>query len=106
VLTADSHPLTTVIHPFLRETSNRPSTNEVLSEGRSWRDNVVQEMQDYYDERSEKWQQSDKGQAHEAWKRQFDEEELEDVELEKPEPLEPDMADAAELLEQLPETPN
>jgi hypothetical protein len=78
--------------------------NEVVSDANAWREDIAADMQSYFDERSEKWQQSEKGTGYEAWKQQYDEE-LQTVELEKPDPLELDIEDAAEYLEQLPETP-
>ena len=78
--------------------------NEAVGEANSWREGIAGDMQTYFDERSEKWQEGDKGQEYASWKQQF-EEELQDADLPKPEKLELQIDDAAEILEQLPETP-
>lgn len=41
--------------------------NEVVADIESWRDEVRGEAQDWHDGRSEKWQKSDAGAAHQEW---------------------------------------
>ena len=44
------------------------SYNEVVTDMETFRDEIVGEMSSYYDDRSEKWQDSDTGQAYSGWK--------------------------------------
>lgn len=46
--------------------------NEVVAEVEEFRDGLVGEMQDYYDERSEKWQDGEKGSAYSDWKNEWE----------------------------------
>lgn len=53
--------------------------NESIQAARDFRDEVVQEMQDYFDERSEKWHETENGQSYEAWKSEWEGFELEEI---------------------------
>lgn len=76
--------------------------NEAVDAANQWRGDIACSIADYISDRSDKWQESDKGQAVESWRSEFDGE-LESAELVTPELLELDLEDAAELIEQLPE---
>ena len=78
------------------------SYNEVVGDANSWKTDVAGQIQEYIDGKSEKWQEGEAAQRYEAWKSPFDEQ-IDAVELEKPDNLESDVEDAAEALEQLPE---
>lgn len=54
--------------------------NEALSKCRDFRDEIVGEMQEYIDERSEKWSEGDAGQAYTGWKDEWENFELDDIE--------------------------
>jgi hypothetical protein len=74
--------------------------NDSLTAAAGWRDGIVQEMSDYQNERSEKWQEGDAGQAYQAWIDEWEGLDLEEVEM-------PDMPDAPDFehidaIEQLP----
>jgi hypothetical protein len=58
--------------------------NETLEEARGFIEDLSSIMSDYYDERSEKWQDGDAGQAYAEWKQayaDFDAEDMEQVAL-------------------------
>ena len=46
--------------------------NEIVGEVETFRDGVVQQMDTFYDERSEKWQESDAGNAYQSWKDEWE----------------------------------
>lgn len=76
--------------------------NEALSQARDFRDEVVSEMEDYAGDKSEKWTDSDAGTAFSDWKSEWEQVELEDVEVEYPDEIEvPD--NHQETFEALPE---
>lgn len=62
--------------------------NETLSEARELRGDIVDQIQNHIDDKSEKWQDSDKGQAYESWRQQWEQIDLEEVEIDKPDELE------------------
>lgn len=79
--------------------------NEAISNANEWQSGIVEEIQEYIDSKSEKWQEGDKGQAFVSWKEQY-EEELETVELEKPDEVTFDNDNPSELLDQKSEEPD
>ena len=76
--------------------------NEIRADAQSWMESVASDIQSYMDERSEKWQESDKAQEYDQWRSEF-EGDLEEASIEQPDELELDIEDAAESLEQMPE---
>ena len=76
--------------------------NSVIQEANAFREQVAADQQSYIDDRSEKWQESDAGQAYEAWKQEW-EGTLDELQMDPPqEAEEPDLS-AADTLEGLPE---
>ena len=66
--------------------------NEAISDANCYaNDELTSGMQEYYDEKSEKWQQGEKGQRFDAWLQEWSTE-LEQVSLD-----EPDEADASNI---------
>lgn len=62
--------------------------NLTLEEVRNFADEVKSEAQDYFDERSEKWQEGDKGQQYQEWINSMETvAELEDIETVEPDDL-------------------
>jgi hypothetical protein len=57
------------------------SYNEVVGEVTEFRDEVVSEMDDYYSNKSDKWQEGEKGEAYSSWKDQWESFEIEEVEI-------------------------
>jgi len=84
--------------------------NAAVADATQWKQEVAQSIQDYMDERSEKWQEGEAAQRYSAWRDEydgdvstFDVERPDDISIEEPEEIAFDLDDAAELLEQLPE---
>jgi hypothetical protein len=80
----------------------REAYNEAIGDANSWKAEVAGDIQEFIDGRSDKWRESDKGSAYEAWREAY-EDETESVEIDQPEDLSLDEDDAAENLERLPE---
>lgn len=77
--------------------------NGVIATVTEWRDDLVQQMQDYQGERSDRWQEGDAGQAYQSWIDEWENLDLSEVET-------PDMPDQPEpehmeSIEQLPTEP-
>jgi hypothetical protein len=66
---------------------------------------IAQEATEYHGERSEKWQESDAGQAYKSFADEWEGAYFEELEIELPEDLEVPELDAADILEGLPEEP-
>ncbi len=45
----------------------RITFNEAIEEANAFRQSMLDDMQNFYDEKSEKWQEGDKGQAYQSW---------------------------------------
>ena len=71
--------------------------NTAIESANEWRGDIAQQMQDYYDNRSEKWQESDKGSEYEQWKSEW-EESFDQVEMEKPDEPDFDAEDYAAII--------
>lgn len=63
------------------------SYNDVVSEVSGFKDDVAGQIQEYIDERSEKWPETDNGQAITSWHDEVENFETEPLELESPESL-------------------
>lgn len=88
--------LTTAIETFNRKLD---AHNEIINEASGWRDDLVSEIDEFVSNKSEKWQDGDKGQAVADWKN-----ELEQLDLGEIEHVEvPDLPDLlhADTLEQM-----
>lgn len=71
--------------------------NDAISSADNWRDGIHADQESYFEDRSEKWQESDAGQNYSAWMDEWSQE-FEQVELEYPEELEmPDVSGACAL---------
>ncbi len=77
--------------------------NEIVEEANEWKGEIASEMQGYIDDRSEKWQEGERGQAYMARQQEYQDNDLEAIELDQPEPLELSTGDQAENLEGLAE---
>ena len=70
--------------------------NLILSVAEAFRDEIVSELEHYASDRSDRWQNSERGQSHEAWKQEL--EVLDVTVLDAIDELdEPEMAHANEL---------
>ena len=54
--------------------------NVLLEQAWELRDEIVSDQETYYEERSEEWQQDDKGEAHQEWSEEWGGADLEAVE--------------------------
>lgn len=79
--------------------------NAAVEAAKEWRDEQVGEMEQYIDERSEKWEEGEAGQRYTAWKQEYEYLELERVELSMPEPVELESGNPAEAMDALDEAP-
>lgn len=78
--------------------------NEVIDDANAWKQQVAESIDEFIGGKSEKWQESAKGQAYEAWKSEYGDDEYEHVEFEKPDELSlEDVENHEELLGNLPE---
>lgn len=74
--------------------------NNALAELRVFRDERVEQWRGEYDERSEKWQESDKGGTVSSWLEGWEGMDLDDIEVTLPDEIdEPDMNHASEFEE-------
>lgn len=81
--------------------------NEVLATCREFTEDVHASMRDYFDSKSERWQESNVGEAYTDWMEQWEVSGIDYVEFEIPERPSPEQLDFAhvEHLEELPEEP-
>src|SRR5262249_9050748 len=84
--------------------------NTKIEEATQWRTDIAAEMDEYLTERSEKWQESERGQAYQAWRDEYEEEmdaieldEPPDIELEEPDEVTLEAEDPGEILSALSE---
>lgn len=75
--------------------------NEAAQSVRDWLEGVVETMQSYFDDRSEKWQESDKASEYQGWMEEY-EVSMDPWEVPEIEPVSlDDLEDYAEVVEQL-----
>ena len=79
--------------------------NEKLQEAKGWAEGLAGDMQNYYDERSENWQEGDNGQNYDAWKSEYENFSPDDLEIDFHEDLEVPECTGADDLETLPDEP-
>ena len=77
--------------------------NEHVAEATSFADDMVNAMEDYISEKSEKWADGDKGQAYDSWKSEWESVDLTEIDLFEPE--HDVQFDHKETLENLPDRP-
>jgi len=79
--------------------------NEALAEGRQWVEDRKNELDDFIANKTEKWQESEKGQAVESMREEYDNIDLNDIELTEPDEFELEMESHHELIDNLPTEP-
>lgn len=77
--------------------------NEAVAEANEFRDIILTNMDDYFSDRSEKWQYSDSGSEFSSWMEEW-RSEFEEESIDLPDPIEIPSCDAADLLESLTES--
>jgi exonuclease VII small subunit len=75
--------------------------NDVLEEAREFRDDIVSVFDDFISNKSEKWQESDKGQAAASLKDAWENLTLDQIDVDEPETLDPDIEEVHILLDEL-----
>lgn len=58
--------------------------NDAVDDAENWRDNAVAAMEDYQNERSEKWLDSDNGQLFQEWMDEYNELDTDKIDLDEP----------------------
>jgi phage/plasmid-associated DNA primase len=76
--------------------------NEAISDVVTWRDALVEQMDGYASDRSDKWQESDAAATYGEWKDAFESLEAEEYEASEPDALDEIATDVAEELLALP----
>ena len=76
--------------------------NEALSEAAEWKENIVGDWQGEFDDKSERWQEGDNGQATQELINAWENLDLGEIELNEPEELSLDIDDHSEELDSLP----
>lgn len=72
--------------------------NGAVDNAQLFRDGIVQQMEDYMGERSEKWLDGDSGQAYQEWKDSWEALSIEPIEIDRPDDIEiPDVEGADAL---------
>ena len=79
--------------------------SRVVEEAKGWCEDIATTIQSEIEEHSDTWQEGDKGQAFAAWQAEWEQADLETIEMEAPEPLSLDVNDQSEVLDALPEAP-
>lgn len=85
---------------WAKVTPDLEAYNDALNETREWRDDLVSRLQDEAEGKSERWSESEAGESANNWISELEGAELDDPELEAPEPLtieEPEEVDPPEL---------
>ena len=80
--------------------------NAVVDEANAWREEIASEIQATIEERSEKWQASETGQAYLAWVTAWENDTLETIALDVPEMPDLEVDDQSDVLAGLPEDPH
>jgi hypothetical protein len=58
--------------------------NAVLAEAKAFAEGIAADAQSHYDDKSEKWQEGERGQAYQAWVSEWENVNLDDLEVELP----------------------
>jgi hypothetical protein len=77
--------------------------NGALTDARAFVEEVREGRQAEFDEKSERWQEGERGEAAATWLGEWEQPDLDDVEVAEPEPVEEPELEHAEVLENLPE---
>ena len=82
--------------------------NAALEDARGFADDCNNAIEEYMSDKSEKWQEGERGQAFEEWRQEFENASFDDIEHIDISDLEPtdDDPEAVETLEGLPEEPS
>ena len=93
---------TTLAEAWNEVLSAEEAYNDATQAAQEWLKDRAAEIQAYIDERSEQWQDSDRGKAYGEWKETFDLS-LDDSDLDEPDELHVQVDNHADTLSALPE---
>jgi len=79
--------------------------NAELENARAWTEDIANQAESEFDEKSDKWQEGERGEAARSWIDEWQSAELEEFQLEFPDELADDLPDHIETLENLPVEP-
>lgn len=79
--------------------------NVKIHEAKDWAEGIASDMQEYYDEKSERWQEGENGENYSNWKDGYENLDTDDVEITFPDELEVPECAVADDLESLPDEP-
>jgi DNA anti-recombination protein RmuC len=79
--------------------------NAVVRKAGEFRDEVVSEMEQHYEDRSDKWQEGERGTAYGDWKSNWEEMAIEDLEVELPDDVDQPDLELADEFEGLADSP-
>lgn len=77
--------------------------NEAARDAKELAEEVHSDLENFHDERSEKWQESDAGSAFRSWVEEWGNASFDDADRDEPVELDLDQEDYAEALESLPQ---
>lgn len=79
--------------------------NAHVSEANDFRGGIASDIEGYISDKTDKWQEGERGQAFLAWQEAFESDDIEEIDMEKPDDLEvPE--NGADVFEQLPTEPD
>ena len=77
--------------------------NGIMEEARTFVDGIGTKAQDAIDEKSDKWKESENGEKASNFAEEWSNADMFDHEIEFPDPIDPEMPDHADTIENLPE---
>jgi 2-succinyl-5-enolpyruvyl-6-hydroxy-3-cyclohexene-1-carboxylate synthase len=78
--------------------------NEVVDQANGWRDDIHNAQEAFFDEKSERWQEGDRGENYSSWAEEWDNA-LEQVEVDCPDEIPMPEMDQVETITNLPAAP-
>ena len=79
--------------------------NAVLAEAKAFAEGIAADAQSHYDDKSEKWQYGDRGQAYQAWVGEWENVNLDDLDVELPAEVELPETNAVDELDGIADEP-
>lgn len=83
-------------------TESLDNYNKLVQQANEFVEETRDSMQTYYDERSEKWQEGERGQEFQSWLVEWDSTELEEIDVTMPEETDVPDFQAVEVIAELP----
>ena len=77
--------------------------NEVVAEAKGFADDIASQAENEIDEKSDAWREGERGQAAEEWQGEWANLDLDEIEVDIPDPIDFDEPDHGSALEEAPE---